>query len=60
MISGAWRVAGPDLTCALFRQVMEQMGVEPPQLENRPHPLTLAWTFFKSFFASLIPDRIEQ
>ncbi|XP_043230231.1 homocysteine-responsive endoplasmic reticulum-resident ubiquitin-like domain member 2 protein [Amphibalanus amphitrite] len=43
-----------------LRRVMEQMGVEPPQLENRPHPFTLAWTFFISFFASLIPDRIEQ
>ncbi|KAF0307859.1 Homocysteine-responsive endoplasmic reticulum-resident ubiquitin-like domain member 2 protein [Amphibalanus amphitrite] len=43
-----------------LRRVMEQMGVQPPQLENRPHPFTLAWTFFKSFFASLIPDRIEQ
>ncbi|XP_037085210.1 homocysteine-responsive endoplasmic reticulum-resident ubiquitin-like domain member 2 protein [Pollicipes pollicipes] len=43
---------------AELREVLQQMGVEPP-LVRPPHPLTLAWTFFTSFFASLVPERID-
>jgi len=50
--------AGVEVADELHR-AMDDPGVVPPPLQE-PHPLRLAWTFVSSFFASLVPERLEQ